>query len=82
MDNVFSRTMDANNCILLLVDYQDRMFDGIESHNCRDIKNNVIALAKSAQALGISAVLTTIDARANGLFLTRGCRDLPPCSTD
>lgn len=65
----FWRIKDANNSILLLVDYQDRLFDGIESQNCTDIKNNVIALAKGAQELGIPAVLTTIRAKINGPFL-------------
>ncbi len=69
MKNIFSQTLDANNSILLLVDYQDRLFESIESHNCTDIKNNVIALAKGAQVLGISAVLTTFRAQINGPFL-------------
>jgi len=69
MKNVFSRNLDANNSILLLVDYQDRLFDGIESHSCTDIKNNVIALADGAQALGIPALFTTFQAKVNGPFL-------------
>ena len=69
MKNVFSRNLDADNSILLLVDYQDRLFDGIESHSCTDIKNNAIALANGTQALGIPAVLTTFQAKVNGPFL-------------
>jgi len=69
MINHFFRIRDADNSILLLVDYQDRLFDGIESRHCMDIKNNVIVLAKGAQELGISAVLTTIRAKAYGPFL-------------
>lgn len=69
MENIFSRTLDVNNCILLLVDYQDRLFDSIEPQSCKDIKDNVVALAKGAKALGISAILTTIRAKVNGPFL-------------
>ena len=69
MKNVFSRNLDADNSILLLVDYQDRLFDGIDSHSCTDIKNNAIALANGAQALGIPAVFTTFQAKVNGPFL-------------
>jgi nicotinamidase-related amidase len=54
---------------LVLVDYQARMFYGIESHSRTDIKNNVMALAKGAQILGIPTVLTTIGAASNGPFL-------------
>lgn len=68
MEYNFSRTLDANNSVLLLVDYQDSLLDGIDSHNCTDIKNNVIALAKGVQALDIPAILTTIRAKANGPF--------------
>ncbi|HWP98004.1 MAG TPA: isochorismatase family protein [Syntrophomonadaceae bacterium] len=69
MEANFLKTLDANNSILLLVDYQDKLFDNIESNSCTDIKNNVIALAQGAEALGISAVLTTIRAKTNGPFL-------------
>jgi len=70
MEYNFSRTLDANNSVLLLVDYQDSLLYGIESHSCTDIKNNVIALAKGAQTLGIPAVLTTIRSKANGPFFS------------
>ncbi|NLB52718.1 MAG: isochorismatase family protein [Syntrophomonadaceae bacterium] len=77
MENNILRTLDTNNSILLLVDYQHGLFDGIESHNCTDIKNNAIALAKGAQSLGILAVLTTFQAEVNGPFLPEIATILP-----
>ncbi len=69
MENRFLKTLDSSNSVLLLVDYQARMFYGIESHGRTEIKNNAIALAKGAQILGIPTVLTTIGAKGNGVFL-------------
>jgi nicotinamidase-related amidase len=69
MENKFSKSLDAGNSVLLLVDYQARMFYGIESHGRTEIKNNVMALAKGAQILGVPTVLTTIGAERNGPFL-------------
>ena len=80
MKNVFSRSLDADNSLLLLVDYQARLFDGIEPHSCTDIKNNVIALAIGAQALGIPAVLTTFQAKVNGPFLPEIVEIFPQAS--
>ena len=77
MKEVFSKNLDADNSILLLVDYQDKLFDGIDSQSCTDIINNVIALAEGAQALGIPVVLTTIRTKVNGPFLPEIIEILP-----
>ena len=69
MDNRFARPLDPNSSVLLLVDYQARMFWGATSHDPTYVKNNVMALAKGAQILGIPTVLTTIGAKNNGAFL-------------
>ena len=69
MESNAVKKMDSGNSVLVLVDYQARMFYGIESHSRTDIKNNVMALAKGAQILGIPTVLTTIGAASNGPFL-------------
>jgi len=80
MKNNILRTLDTNNSILLLADYQNGLLDGIESHSCTDIKNNAIVLAESAQSLGISAVLTTFRAEENGPFLPEIVAILPDAS--
>ncbi len=69
MDNRFLNKLDAGNSVLLLVDYQARMFWGAISNDPTAVKNNVLALAKGARILGIPAVLTTIGAGNNGAFL-------------
>jgi isochorismate hydrolase len=69
MENKFSKLLEATNSVLLLVDYQARMVYGIESHDRTSLKNNVMALAKGAEVLGIPAILTTINAKNNGVFL-------------
>jgi isochorismate hydrolase len=69
MDNKFSKSLEANNSVLLLVDYQARMFWGAISHDPTYLKNNVMALAKGAEILGIPTILTTIGAKNNGAFL-------------
>ena len=69
MENKFCKLLEANNSVLLLVDYQARMVYGIESHDRTTLKNNVMALAKGAQVLGIPTILTTINAKNNGVFL-------------
>ena len=68
MEYNFSRTLDVNNSVLLLVDYQESLLEDIELHSRADIENNVLALAKGVEALGIPAILTTIRAKANGPF--------------
>jgi len=69
MDNKFLNSLEANNSVLLLVDYQARMFWGAISHDPTYIKNNVMALARGAEILHIPTVLTTIGAKSNGEFL-------------
>lgn len=69
MDNKFFKSLEANSSVLLLVDYQARMFWGATSHDPTYVKNNVMALAKGAEILGIPTVLTTIGAKNNGAFL-------------
>ena len=69
MDNKLSKSLEAHSSVLLLVDYQARMFWGAISHDPTYVKNNVMALSKGAEILGIPTVLTTIGAKNNGAFL-------------
>ena len=69
MDERYYRSLEAKNSVLLLVDYQARMFSGAVSSNPTAVKNNVIAVAKGAEILDVPAVLTTISADNNGPFL-------------
>jgi nicotinamidase-related amidase len=69
MDSKFYESLEAKSSVLLLVDYQARMFWGAISNDPTYVKNNVMALAKGAQILGVPTVLTTIGAKNNGPFL-------------
>jgi nicotinamidase-related amidase len=69
MDNSFTEPLAAKTSVLLLVDYQARMFWGASAVDSTYVKNNVMALSKGAEILGVPTVLTTINAKMNGAFL-------------
>ena len=55
-----------SNSVLLLVDYQPVMFNGIKSGKKKTIKNNAIFAAKAATILDIPVVLSSINPMSNG----------------
>ena len=55
-----------SNSVLLLVDYQPVMFNGIESGDKNKIKNNAIFAAKAATILDVPVVLSSINPMSNG----------------
>ena len=69
MDKKTPLILKANDSVLLLIDYQAVMLYGVESGDRTLIQNNVLALSKGAQILGVSTVLTSIGEKRNGLFL-------------
>jgi len=69
MDARFCDPLEAKTSVLLLVDYQARMFWGARAKDPTYVKNNVMALAQGAKILGVPTVLTTINAKYNGDFL-------------
>jgi len=50
-------SLQASTSILLLIDHQSNLFNGIMSHKPQYVKNNVLALAKGASILDIPVVL-------------------------
>lgn len=60
-----------DNCALVLMDYQARLLFGVKSLDRDIIINNVVGLAKAAEAFSIPIVISTISAKAqNGpLFM-------------
>lgn len=58
-----------NNSILVLVDYQQAMFQSIGSGDKTIIKNAAVSAAKAAKILNIPVVLSTINPRINGNFI-------------
>lgn len=62
-DGKLSR-LTPKNSTLLLIDYQPQMVFGVTSHDRQLLRNNVEALAKTANAFGVPTVLTTVAAKS------------------
>jgi nicotinamidase-related amidase len=66
MDNRNIHFLDAAKSVLLIVDHQANLYNGITSHKPSYVKNNMLALAKGASLLGLPVVMTTISPQTNG----------------
>ena len=60
------------NSVLVLVDYQPSMFRSISSGDKTIIKSAAICAAKAAKILGVPVVLSSINPKLNGEFISRG----------
>jgi nicotinamidase-related amidase len=58
------------NSVLALIDYQPSMFKGVASGDKTIIRNAAFCAAKAASILGIPVVLSTINPKFNGEFLS------------
>lgn len=56
--------LTPQNSTLLLIDHQPQMLFGVFSHERQLLRNNVVALAKSAKAFGVPTILTTVAAES------------------
>lgn len=61
--------LTAQNSVLLLVDYQRAMFNGVASGDRNDINDSAVAAAKAAKILEVPTVLTSIWPEGNGEFI-------------
>lgn len=52
--------LTPEECVLLLIDYQPAMFQGVYSHERMSIVDNVQILAKAAKLFGIPVILSTV----------------------
>jgi nicotinamidase-related amidase len=59
--------LNAGNCVLALIDHQPWVAFPIHSITPEALTNNVLGLAKSAKALGVPVVLTTISGASGPL---------------
>ena len=48
------------NCTLILIDHQPLQFAGVQNFDGTLLVNNVVGLAKTAKAFGVSTILTTV----------------------
>jgi nicotinamidase-related amidase len=69
MDNSKLDLLTPKNSVLLLVDYQSAMFNGVGSSDRTIIKNSAVAVAKVANILNVPTVLTSIYPEGNGKFI-------------
>ena len=53
--------INPDECLLILVDHQPQMSFGVTSIDRQTLKNNVVALAKTAKTFGIPTVLTAVE---------------------
>lgn len=51
---------DADDCALILIDYQPEMFKGLGSAYPKEIELNVCTIAKAAHAFNIPVILSTV----------------------
>jgi nicotinamidase-related amidase len=61
--------LTAENSVLVLVDYQPTMFNGVASGDRNAINNSAVAAAKAAKILEVPTVLTSIWPEGNGEFI-------------
>src|ERR1035441_10659920 len=69
MDNSKLDLLTPTNSVLLLVDYQVAMFNGVGSGDRIAIKKSAVAVAKAACILGVPTILTSIYPEGNGEFI-------------
>ena len=53
--------LTPDNCQLIIIDQQPQMAFGVESIDRQVLKNNVVALAKSAKVFDIPTIITTVE---------------------
>lgn len=53
--------INPDECLLILVDHQPQMSFGVTSIDRQTLKNNVVALAKTAKAFGVPIILTAVE---------------------
>jgi nicotinamidase-related amidase len=66
MDNRNIQFLNAATSVLLIVDHQANLYNGIVSHKPSYVKNNMVALATGASLLDVPVVLTAISPQTNG----------------
>lgn len=53
--------LTPNNCQLIFIDHQPQMAFGVQSIDRQVLKNNVVALAKSAKVFDVPTTITTVE---------------------
>ena len=53
--------LTPDNCQLIFIDHQPQMAFGVQSIDRQTLKNNVVALAKSAKVFGVPTTITAVE---------------------
>ena len=56
--------LTPDNCQLIFIDHQPQMAFGVQSIDRQTLKNNAVALAKSAKVFGVPTTITTVETDA------------------
>ena len=59
--NAKLEVLTPDNCQLIFIDHQPQMAFGVQSIDRQTLKNNVVALAKSAKVFNIPTTITTVE---------------------
>lgn len=59
--NVKPELLTPDNCQLIFIDHQPQMAFGVQSIDRQTLKNNTVALAKSAKLFNIPTTITTVE---------------------
>lgn len=61
MSNSKLEVLTPDNCQIIFIDQQPQMAFGVQSIDRQVLKNNVVALAKSAKVFNIPTTITTVE---------------------
>ena len=61
MNNSKLEVLTPENCQMIFIDQQPQMAFGVQSIDRQVLKNNVVALAKSAKVFGVPTTITTVE---------------------
>ena len=70
--------LSPKNSVLLLIDYQPQMIFGVASIDSQILKNNVVALAKSAKLFKVPTVITCVETESFSGYVFPEILDLFP----
>jgi len=64
MSNSKLEVLTPDNCQMIFIDQQPQMAFGVQSIDRQVLKNNVVALAKSAKVFNIPTIITTVETQS------------------
>jgi nicotinamidase-related amidase len=70
MENFYSDFISVINSVLLIVDYQEKKFAGINSGNRTEIKKSIVSTAKAASVMNVPVMMASIDRKEDGEYIS------------